>query len=126
MANTWQATLLALNPDHYWPLDEASGDFIDGGDTGGFDLAINGPAGTVDEIWRQAPGLCVRGTPRSFGLVKTGAGRPYGAFQGGVALGGARHRGAGLLVHGVRPSHRCHPNVFQHHMGQQWGASLQV
>ncbi len=88
MANTFAATLAALGPDHHWPLDEASGDYIDDGDTAGFDLAVNGPGGDIANAWRQSPGLCVRGTPRSYGILKGGASAPYGTFAGGVATVG--------------------------------------
>ncbi len=52
MANTALATLQALNPDHYWQLDESSGSFVDSGDVGGFDFS------TVDaDTYREGPGI---------------------------------------------------------------------
>jgi len=64
MANNWDAQIATLAPDHYWKLDEVSGDYIDTGGTAGLDLSEF----SAGFPWREAPALSIRGTPRQYGL----------------------------------------------------------
>jgi len=87
MANTFRATLLALNPTNYWPLNDAllSATLQDLGSAGD-DMAPQGPGGTLSEYWYRAPGLVVRGTngsgDRSYGISSnTFNPNPYAANQ---------------------------------------------
>jgi hypothetical protein len=64
MSNSWDAQIATLAPDHYWKLDEVSGDYIDTGGTAGLDLSEF----AAGHPWREAPALSIRGTPRQYGL----------------------------------------------------------
>ena len=66
--NTFAAKLAALNPDHSWPMDEASGSFVD--EFGSVNLGTSF-GNQSNGFWRQAPGV-IRGTPREYGIWTQG------------------------------------------------------
>ncbi len=87
MANTWEATLSALAPDHDWKIDEASGTFADQGSPGGFTMSED----ESGSMWRQGAGM-IRGTPREYALwTSSDADEPrltHGAGSGGIVASG--------------------------------------
>ncbi|MGI9251916.1 MAG: LamG-like jellyroll fold domain-containing protein, partial [Pseudohongiellaceae bacterium] len=78
MANTYQATLDALLPDHTWRLDELTrgATYVDTGDTGGFDLNVTALG---QEAPRGFPSVGIRGTPAVYGswIGRSIGGGPY-------------------------------------------------
>lgn len=116
--NAWNSTIFGLGVHHIWRLNETTGDALDTGATGGFDMVESNGSGNR---WRLAPGP-IRGQPREYalwgsqslggGLRRVGSGLAGTGFSTG-ALGGvifvwSTNDERSFIVHQIYNSNSSH------------------